>query len=252
MDQFHLTGKTIVITGASSGIGRQTAIDCGRAGAKVILFGRNRDKLMETLALMERTETHFLVSADFSDNTSIERAVNEHLSNTKVHGVVNCAGMSTTLPLRSVTDEKLDEFFKVNVFSALTLTRFLTKPAFLEQGGASVIFVASVMGVVGESAKTIYSATKGALISAARSMALELAAKKVRVNCISPGVVVTPMTDNAVYSQDAEARTKIESLHPLGVGTTQDISNACVFLLSDASRWITGSNLIVDGGYTAR
>ena len=98
----------------------------------------------------------------------------------------------------------------------------------------------------------MYSLTKGALISAAKSMALEFASKKIRFNAISPGVVVTPMSQNAVYSQDEESLNKITALHPLGLGMPDDIANACVYLLSDASRWVTGSNLVVDGGYTAR
>jgi NAD(P)-dependent dehydrogenase (short-subunit alcohol dehydrogenase family) len=252
MKDFFLHDKTIVVTGASSGIGRQTAIACSSAGAKVVLFGRNLSRLEETRTMMERAHTHRVVALDFANSATIEQTVADILSGMKIHGMVHAAGISTTLPFRSVSDGKLEEFFRVNVFSALALTRLLTKPSFLEESGASVIFVASVMGVVGESGKTIYSATKGALISASRSMAVELAVKNVRVNCISPGVVVTPMTDNAVYSQDAESRANIERLHPLGVGSPTDVANAALYLLSDASRWVTGTNLIVDGGYTAR
>ena len=108
------------------------------------------------------------------------------------------------------------------------------------------------MGSVGEVGKTLYSMTKGALLSASRSLALELAPKKIRVNCISPGVVDTPMSQSAVYSQSEESLNRIRSLHPLGLGRVEDVAHACVFLLSDEARWITGTNLFVDGGYTAR
>jgi len=108
------------------------------------------------------------------------------------------------------------------------------------------------MGMVGEAGKTIYSLTKGAMIAGAKSMAIELAPKKLRVNTLSPGVVVTPMTDGAVYSQQEETKEKIISLHPLGLGNTDDIAFACIYLLSDASRWVTGANIPIDGGYTAR
>ena len=110
----------------------------------------------------------------------------------------------------------------------------------------------SVMGIVGEVAKSLYSMTKGALIAGSRSLAIELADRKIRVNCISPGVVVTPMTQKAVYSRDDESMKKVTELHPLGLGTPEDVANACIYLLSDASRWISGTNLIADGGYTAR
>ncbi len=118
--------------------------------------------------------------------------------------------------------------------------------------GASIIFVASIMGIVGEVGKTAYAMSKGALIAGVRSLSLELALKKIRVNAISPGVVITPMSSSSFYSKDEERIRKIETLHPLGLGNVDDVANACVYLISDASKWVTGTNLIVDGGYTAR
>lgn len=120
------------------------------------------------------------------------------------------------------------------------------------QTGASVIFIASVMGCVGENAKSLYSLTKGALISACRSLAIEYAPRKIRVNAVSPGVVETAINTSLPYLADPEKRKVTESLHPLGLGTTADVANACIFLLSDSSRWVTGQNLIVDGGYTSK
>ena len=116
--------------------------------------------------------------------------------------------------------------------------------------GASVVFFSSIMGLVGENSKSLYSMTKGALISASRSLAVEYAKKKIRINCISPGVVITPINTNQPYIADPEKRALLEAKHPLGLGQTNDIANACVFLLSDASRWMTGQNLVIDGGYT--
>jgi len=118
--------------------------------------------------------------------------------------------------------------------------------------GGSIIFISSVMGVVGENGKTMYSMTKGALISAVKSLSIELATRKIRINAISPGVVETPMSKNAIYSRNEESLDKIKSLHPLGLGQPEDVANACVFLLSDASKWITGTNMLVDGGYLAK
>lgn len=118
--------------------------------------------------------------------------------------------------------------------------------------GASVIFFASVMGCVGENAKSLYSLTKGALISGSRSLAIEYAPKKIRVNVISPGVIETPINKNQPYLADPERRKATEALHPLGIGNTDDIAKACIYLLSEASRWLTEQNLIVDGGYTVK
>jgi NAD(P)-dependent dehydrogenase (short-subunit alcohol dehydrogenase family) len=140
----------------------------------------------------------------------------------------------------------------VNVYGAMNVTRLLTRRQNISPQGGSIIFISSIMGVAGENGKSLYSMTKGALIAGTRSLAIELAPRKIRVNCISPGVVETPMSNSAIYSQHAESLDKIRNLHPLGLGSPTDVANACTFLLSDASKWITGINLIIDGGYTAR
>lgn len=253
IDTFKLDNKNIIITGASSGIGRQCAIAASQLGASVILMARNTEKLQETLSLMNRPELHLICSVDIMDAEKMEAAIKTIMTSVgKMHGLIHCAGISTTLPLRNISPAKMEEYFKTNVYGGINLSRILTKPAYLSEQGASIIFITSVMGVVGEIGKTIYSLTKGALVAGSKSMALELASKKIRVNCISPGVVVTPMSNSAVYTRDESSLEKITNLHPLGLGAPEDISNACMFLVSDAARWITGTNLIVDGGYTAR
>lgn len=250
---FQLNLKTIVVTGASSGIGRQCAISASQLGAKVVLIARNLEQLEVTKAMMENSNDHEICVADLMDFKQTEMVIKSIMEKVgKMHGIIHAAGISTTLPLRSTTASKMDDYFKTNVYGGIQLSRLLTKPTYLTENGASIIFLTSVMGVVGEVGKTIYSLTKGALVAGTKSMALELAPKKIRVNCVSPGVVVSPMSSKAVYTQDDAAIEKIKSLHPLGLGTPEDIANACMFLLSDASRWVTGSNLIVDGGYTAR
>lgn len=250
---FSLVGKNVVITGASSGIGRYTAIACSNMGARVILFGRDVNRLKETVSFMQKPDFHLVYSLDLTDHVRMEAAVKDAVEQTgKLHGLVNAAGISTTLPLKLISNDKLDEFFRTNVYSAILMSRLFTKQANVSTEGGSVILFSSVMGIVGETGKTLYSLTKGALISAAKSLALEFASKKIRFNAISPGVVVTPMSQKAIYSQDEESLNKITALHPLGLGKPEDIANACVYLLSDAARWVTGSNLIIDGGYTAR
>ena len=252
-NNFRLDNKNVIITGASSGIGRQCAITASNHGARVVLVARNKSKLEETLSLMDQPEKHLICVTDIMDFVATEEALKSVMATVgKMHGLLHAAGISTTLPLRNISSSKMDDYFKTNVYGGIQLSRILTKPSYLEENGASIIFITSVMGVVGEVGKTIYSLTKGALVSGSKSMALELAPKKIRVDCISPGVVVTPMSSSAVYTQDEASLEKITKLHPLGLGNPDDIANACLFLLSDASRWITGTNLIVDGGYTAR
>jgi len=170
----------------------------------------------------------------------------------KINGVLHCAGISTTLPLKLVTPDKLQDFFKVNVFSAYNLTKEVCKMGHFSKEGGSIVFFSSVMGKVGESGKSLYGMTKGALVSGARSLACELAPKRIRVNTISPGVVITPINCNLPHIADPERRAVVEQQHLLGLGETEDIANACIYLLSDASRWVTGIDLCVDGGYTAR
>ena len=249
---FSLEGKNIIVTGASSGIGQQCAIDCSRLGATIHLVGRNEDRLGETLSYLEG-RGHSIHALDLTDFDQVEPMVKGIVeSSGKISGLLNCAGISTTLPFRLASTDKMDEFFRANVETALYLSKVVSAKKYTDVDGASIVFFASVMGVVGESGKMLYSMTKGALLAAMRSLALEFAKRKVRFNAVSPGVIVTPINQDQAYMKDPDSRARIEELHPLGLGQTTDISNACIYLLSDAARWVTGQNLIIDGGYTAR
>ena len=249
---FSLEGKTILVTGASSGIGQQVAITCSQMGAKVALIGRNVERLEETRSQMSG-EGHVVISYDLTDLEHQKELVVDIVANMGViDGLVNCAGISTTMPFKLMTPDKLEEFFKTNVYATIELTRQVLNIKNVNKKGASVIFFASVMGCVGENAKSLYSLTKGALISGCRSLAIEYAPKKIRINVVSPGVVETAINRNQPYLADPARRKYTESLHPLGIGTTEDIANACVYLLSDSSRWMTGQNLVVDGGYSSK
>jgi NAD(P)-dependent dehydrogenase (short-subunit alcohol dehydrogenase family) len=250
---FSLNGKLILVTGASSGIGRQCAITCSHMGATVAMFGRDYARLMETLSSMDTPDKHTVYAIDLLDYEKVAEKVQEVVNEKgKITGLINCAGISTTLPLNAISPQKMEQFFQTNVIGAVNLTKLVVKSSHFSESTGSIIFISSVMGVVGENGKTLYSMTKGALIAAVKSMAIELAQRKIRINAISPGVVETPMSKNAIYSRNEESLNKIKSIHPLGLGQPEDVANACVFLLSDSSRWITGTNLIVDGGYLAR
>ena len=249
---FSLEGKTIVVTGASSGIGRQCAIDCSRMGAKVALVARNRERLEETLGMLESPRDHSCYICDLSAECVVESVVRDIVSvHGPISGVINCAGISSVALLKMIKEETFDRFFRTNVFSALNLTKEISRKGNFLKEGCSVIFIGSIMGCVGEKGKTLYSATKGALVSAARSLACELAGKKIRVNVVSPGAIVTPINKDQSYMSDPDLRSALVEKHPLGLGDVTDVSQTCVFLLSDASRWITGQSIIVDGGYTA-
>ena len=196
---------------------------------------------------------YFYCSVDLVDYKKVEEIIPDLVnSRGKIDGLFNCAGISTTLPINSITPEKMELFFKSNVIGPMNLTRLVVEPSHFSEPGGSVIFISSVMGVVGESGKVLYSLTKGTLVASAKSLAVELSTRKIRVNTISPGVVESPMSQRAVYSKDQESRNRINGLHLLGLGTSEDIANACVFLLSDSGKWITGTKLIVDGGYLAK
>ena len=250
---FSLANKVILVTGASSGIGAQCAIDCSRMGAKVILVARNEERLKQTLNRMEG-DGHLVMPFDLSSSDGLKETIKEVVGQVgKINGVVNCAGISSVTPLKLVTDELLDQFFRTNVYAAINLSKEVTRAGnYDKEGGCSIIFLASIMGLCGEKCKTMYSATKGALIAAARSMACELAKNRVRVNVVSPGAIETPINAKLPHMADPELRKELEAKHLLGLGECSDISNACIYLLSDAAKWVTGQNLIVDGGYTCK
>ena len=251
---FNLKKKTILITGASSGIGRETAIVLSKLGAQIILVARDLKRLEETRNSLLNPNDHLIISIDLSEYDLIDERIKElKKSVNKIDGIVHCAGISSTIALRSINEEKLNNHFDINVKAGILLTKhLLSKKNSLVDQGASIVFVSSVMGIVGEVGKTTYAMTKGALIAGVKSLSLELAIKRIRVNTISPGVVETPMSSVSFYSKNEDRLNEIKALHPLGLGKPEDVANACVYLLSDASKWVTGTNLIVDGGYTAR
>lgn len=250
---FSLEGKVVVISGAASGIGRQCAINCSKMGARLILFDLNKKGLDETMTMIECPDEQYSAIVDLTDYEILSKVVKEGVAKIgRVTGLLNCAGISTTLPLNVVKPETLDRFFHVNVYTAYFLTQAVCRVGNFSKDGGSIVFFSSAAGQYGESCKSIYGMTKGALFAGAKSLACELARRNIRVNSISPGVIVTPINQNLPHIADPEQRKQTEALHLLGLGDPNDIANACIYLLSDASRWVTGSNLVVDGGFTTR
>jgi len=237
--------KRIIVTGASSGIGKEIALTLAKEGANIVICGRSEKRLEDV-----KNEIGSSCMKALFDVTDA-RAVKDLVSNLdSIDGIVHSAGANRILPIGLYTEENISNLMKVNYVAPLLMTQELIKKRKLGKGG-SIVFISSVMSLVGNEGNSIYAGTKAALVGSMRCLALELAKRSTRVNCISPGFINTAMTDENIRINDEEIARQI-SLHPLGAGKTIDIANVCVFLCSDYSRWITGQNLVVDGGYSAR
>lgn len=246
-----LYNKKIVVTGASSGIGAAIAELCAELGAKVLLLGRDEKRLNQIWSRL-KGEGHVVLATDITSYDLLEEYLTAVLKTFgQVDGMVHSAGIEMTRPLKMLKPKNLSDVFEINVTAGLNLARILTKSNNWCADGGSIVYISSIVGEVGQPGKIGYSASKGALIAAAKSMALEFATKRIRVNCILPGMVRTPMSESLLESLSNEARDNIEKMHPLGIGRVEDVSGACCFLLSDVSKWVTGTSMIIDGGYSA-
>ena len=237
-----------MVTGASSGIGRQCAIDCSKMGAKIVAIGRNQERLDEVINEMKGDGVNY--SYDLSNIKGIKelvaKIVEEH---GKLDGFIHAAGIEVTNPVKLSKPEEYESIFQLNCLSAFEIIKNLCGIKTFNKGG-SIVLISSISGVIARKGLSSYAASKGALMSAARVMALEMAPREVRVNTVSPGTILTPMMQKALNAMEENNRKKRVEGFPLGLGKTTDISNACIYLLSDASQWVTGQNLIIDGGYT--
>ncbi|MGV3616334.1 MAG: SDR family NAD(P)-dependent oxidoreductase [Fimbriimonas sp.] len=246
----NLTGRTIVVTGASSGIGRETCLVLSRLGARLILVGRNEANLEETRSQLEGGE-HLVRPFDLTQTETLPAWLKGIAAETgPLHGAVHSAGLHQARPVRSYSPDDIRAIFQINVEAAAMLTKAYRQKGVRAESG-SVVYVASVVGLVGQAGVSTYSATKGALVALTKSVALELASERVRVNCVAPGVVETEMSGALRDKMTPEQFERIETMHPLGIGAANDAAMAIAFLLSDAAKWITGTALVVDGGYTA-
>ncbi|KAB1232115.1 SDR family NAD(P)-dependent oxidoreductase [Chryseobacterium viscerum] len=252
MDVFSLKNKIILITGASSGIGRSCSVECSRSGADLILVGRNHEELMKTVSMLDPETKVEIITEDITQSENLEGIIADKVSILgKISGFIHCAGIEKTLPLKKHNTQLYQDIFAVNVIAGLEIAKILSLKKYKDET-SSFVFISSVAGMVGEAGKAAYSASKGAVISGARSLAMELSRSNIRVNSISPAMVNTPILEKMFEDIGEEASSEIIKKHPLGIGDPKDIANACIFLLSDASRWVTGTNLVVDGGYSAQ
>ncbi|MCE5348146.1 MAG: SDR family oxidoreductase [Bacteroidales bacterium] len=248
-DPFTLEGKKILVTGASSGIGKQCAVQCSYSGANVIIFGRDADRLQDTFEKLKAGD-HRKVIVDVCDRNALDSAISEVLQHYgSIDGMVYSVGLEHSLPFNFIKLEDYQTLFSVNVFAGFEICRLLLKKRGLNKN-SSLVFISSILSKVANPGLVAYCASKGAIESGVRALALELVPNKIRVNTVLPGVCKTSMTDKFFDKLPEERVKDIIKLHPLGLGEPEDIAHAAVFLLSGASKWITGSSLVVDGGYS--
>ena len=242
VNPFSLEGKTILVTGASSGIGRGIAVACSQMGAKVIVNGRNEQKLKETLAMMPG-DGHDVKVGDLTDTTSLPTLVG---TLPKLDGIVHCAGIGTRVLCKNVVEADIDQTTGTNFKAPVLLQTELLKQKKINKG-ASIVFVASLSTDSPSVGNALYAASKGALVAYANCLQLELAPRMIRVNCISPAMVWTDLIFKGGLTE--EELHEDEQKYPLKrYGRPEDIAHLAVYLLSDAASWMAGSNVKITGG----
>lgn len=245
---FSLEGKTVLITGASSGIGAMTAIECSKMGATVLITGRNEERLNQTFVSLDVSygAHHQMIIADLTDDDSLIALVNQIES---IDGLVNNAGVNRVKPVAFIKQEDLEFVFQNNTWTAVNLTRMLCKKKKLKKNG-SVVFTSSVSAFYNAPGRALYAGSKAALTSFMRSFAVELADKGIRANAVHPGMVETKMVAENLTEEELQNNLKEYPLNRFG--KPEDVAWAIIYLLSDASSWVTGTSMLVDGGFMLR
>ena len=247
-----LTGATILVTGASSGIGRDVAVLLSSLNARVVIAGRNQERLNQTLASLQG-DGHRAESFDLAHSEDIPKWLQSITAETgPLHGLVHAAGKQSAIPIRFANEKRIDDLIRPNLYSAILLARGFSHKNCHSPAGGSIVFLSSVTAFAGRPAISVYGATKAALVGLAKSLAIELAPERIRVNCVAPGFVQTEMLDELRTLLTDEQMQALEQAHPLGFGTPRDVAHAVAFLLADTGRWITGSTIVLDGGYSAQ
>ena len=244
----RLKDKTAIITGGGTGIGLATASVFCQEGAKVILFGRRKEKLEK--AVENLGGSAIIVQGDMTNNNDLDKLINETLHNfKKIDILVNNAGLFNGSPLHEISDSQWDEIMDINIRSVFQLTRRVL-PVMLSQKYGSIIHISSILGLIAVPQVAAYNVSKGALNQFSRSIAVEYGSSGIRSNSICPGLIATDMT--ADLMKDADLMKEWSKEYPIGrFGKPDDVANACLYLASDESSFITGITLPVDGGFTA-
>jgi len=241
----QLAGKHILVTGASSGMGRVFCQMIAKEGATISLIARNEERLKETLSKMDG-EGHDYYVCDLTDEEQLKATIAQLKA---VDGVVFCAGINDYVPLKFVKQEKLERIFQTNFYSQVILTQMLVKKKLINKN-SSLVYISSLSSVLGVAGTLLYASSKAALNSAVRVIASELAPQGIRANAICPGIVRTEMLSGTNIDEDTFI--KQEADYPLGLGTPEDVGHAVLFHLSDGSRWLTGNCMVIDGGYSLK
>jgi NAD(P)-dependent dehydrogenase (short-subunit alcohol dehydrogenase family) len=244
-----LSKKRILVSGASSGIGRSACIHLSNLGADITLIGRDLNRLNDTLSQLYKGK-HIIRQYDLREISGIENLIKELVvEHGSFNGMVYCAGQSKSIPLQLNTTDVINETLLINTLAFVELVRCIAKKG--NNAGGSIVYVSSIMSSIGRPLLTSYSMSKAAGEAACRCLAIELASKNIRVNSIAPGFINTPMLDDYKSLAGEDAINKIRQRQYLGIGEPSDVANLICFLISDASRFITGSTLTIDGGYTS-
>lgn len=248
---FSLSGKNFLVTGAASGMGRAASVVLSKLGASLILADINSEGLKETRENTKPTDK--LLPIDLTKAPLIKDAILKIIPESgKLHGFVHFAGKPYISPLKTISEAKCAEIYSLNTYAALELAKIFTNRNVYAGEKGSIVFISSVYGVVGSAANVGYAMSKSALHGITKALSIELAAKGIRVNCVAPGFVKTKMmTDNNGSFSDGHDEV-LNKLHPLGLGDPEDIAFSVAYLLSDAAKWVTGTILNIDGGFTAQ
>ena len=245
-NKFSLQNKKVLITGASSGIGKATAILVSNLGAGLIICGRNEERLSNTFSELNYNQLNTQFIGDLENEVELDNLVSKI---DKIDGIVLSAGVMFRKPFKFLTNSNINNVMKINFFSPIMLCQKLIKEKKLNKNG-SIVFISSIAGnTVGDKGIGAYAASKGSLNAICKVLALEIAPQKIRANCINPGMVWTPMNLEAADITESELKEN-EKSYPLGYGSPEDVAYCASFLLSDASKWITGSSIVIDGGFS--
>ncbi|NLW48206.1 MAG: SDR family oxidoreductase [Firmicutes bacterium] len=245
--KFDFTGKRFVVTGASSGIGRQIAFELAEAGASVLALARREGKLKELQK--EFPERISIAVIDVTDSNKLEEAITLFAGDCKINGSVHTAGINQFTPLRIIKKNDVQKIMEINYLAGVELIKILSKKKFSVPNSSHVL-ISSVSGLQGQAGLSVYSASKSAILGTVRSLAIELAPQTIRINAVSPGWIETEMASK-MKEVNPNLSEEMQKKHPLGLGNVSDVTGMVLFLLSNRSRWITGSNIIVDGGFLA-
>jgi len=244
---FSLEGKTILVTGASSGIGRAIAVECSKMGAQLIITARNEERLKDTLSSMDNPHLHRMILVDLLKEKDIDDLIT--FVPDKLDGIVQCAGFTIPKPFRFLSRENIHDVMNVNFEAPILLTQSLLKKKKIANP-SSIVFISSISGVFcSYPAGSIYSASKGAINGIAKNLAIELAVNGIRVNSVNPGMIHTNILESGIITEE-QLKEDMKKYPLKRYGNPEEVAYAVIYLLSDASSWVTGSNLVIDGGYT--